>query len=184
MNNRRVSPFCNNGLPAPFSHIGTEMTRRPGALPNAKSRPRRSGSSTIKAEAVSEVDLDPAVEESADIAVDRAAPAGAGEAIGRKLVEEVVDAQIEPEATAHLRLQPHVVIEDLRITDRRGRIRVGRRISLDGVGGRVTEDRHRADVAHRVVDAERTRLISGLETRREDRIAEIAELPAEELRVL
>src|SRR5205823_4409046 len=95
----------------------------------------------------SEVDLDAAVEGAADIGVDRAARARAGEAEGRLHVGQIVDAEIEAEAVVDLRFEPQFVIEFLRVARRRGGIRILRRIALHAVRRLVAEDRHRSDVA-------------------------------------
>src|SRR4051794_39597950 len=99
-------------------------------LPTRESRTSRGPRPTP----ASEVDLHAAVEGAADIAVDRAARAGAGQAEGRLPVEQIVDADVEAEAVVDLRLEPDVAVEDLRVARRGGKVRILRRIALRAVG--------------------------------------------------
>jgi len=85
----------------------------------------------------------------------------------------------------HLQRQPDVVIEDVRIVDPLRKVRVGRRTAFEGKERLVAcaLDDLLADEADVPREVPRALADRGREVRREDRIAERAELPAAEGRV-
>src|SRR4051812_15160786 len=100
--------------------------------------------------------LDTGIEEASTISVDAAAAADAGEAERRQAIEDIVDADVEIEASAGIDADSDIVEEDRRIILDVVHVGVLRRLPILAEVILISGGQHPADVAHLVVELDWT----------------------------